>query len=400
MVRNIGSRKVFVLYFAALFMIIFSLILVLPEATRGHPPTEMTLEYDIDDNILSVTITHNTPTPSSHYVETLIIYRNDISVIEESYEDQPERQTFTYEFDVFAVDSDVLRAYAECNIGGDIENEITVVGPREYMTLTVNPEPESVEMETEVSFTVNIYTEKDATPLDGVTVVPSADLGSMSEVDELALGGYGFTYTSPGLDQEDIEVVNLSCTKNGYHPLYFEFSFDIVYAADQSRIIVVTIDPVVYRIDEGDTREFDVTVKAGGASLDIPELDVDYSKGKLTTKKEGTGRYTLKYTADYVDADTTGYIKVTASKAGFTTDADEIQFQITDLGENSPSNSDQEGFLEKNLVYIVISVVVIAVVIVIVIFIRRRKGKPRKYQDQYPLEVEAVEVVDDPYYRQ
>lgn len=391
--------------FAVSILIMMGLLSIVISVTddivvSGHAPTQMELDYELDDQLLFVTITHSTPTPSSHYVEAIIVYRNDIPIIEEEYDDQPSRQTFTYEFSIYAVDGDVLKAWAECNIGGDLEEEITIEGPKEYMTLVVNPNPEAVEMDEEVPFTVTIYREEDETPLDGVTVVPRADLGYVSEIDELALGGYGFSYTAPALDNEDIEVINLSCTKNGYHPLYFEFSFDIIFTLDMSRVIQVSIEPTVYRLDEGETKEFSVTVKAGGVSLDIPDLDVDYSKGKLSTTKVGTGRYTLKYTANYVDADTTGFIKVTAIKSGYSTDADEIQFQITDLGDIQEDNGSEESFFEKNLTYIIIAAVAILIIAGMIIFFRRKKQEPEYPEEQYPVEVEAVEVVEEQYYQE
>jgi hypothetical protein len=327
----------------------------------------------------------------------LIVYKNDVPLYEETYDDQPSRQTFTYEFDVFAVDGDILKAFAECNIGGTIEEEITVIGPREYMTLSVNPDPDAVEMDEEVPFTVNIYRESDETPLDGVTVVPSAALGYFSDVDDLALGGYGFTYTAPSLDIEDIEVINLTCTRNGYHPLYYEFSFDIVFAADQSKVIQVNIEPTVYRMNEGETKEFSVTVKAGGISLDISDIDVDYSKGKLTKTKDGTGRFTLRYTANYVDADTTGFIKVTATRSGYTPDADEIQFQITDTGADAPKETGDQSFIEENQTYLIIGIIFIIALVVVIFFIRRRKKPQEQYYDDEALEVEAVEIVDDQF---
>lgn len=373
-------------------LLISALLLVgLADLGAAHAPSSMSLDYNFNQQILSVTLTHTSPTTTNHYVETVVVYRNDVEVLEETYTSQPDTRTFTYEYEVTAVDGDILKVYSECNIGGDVEEEITVVGTREYMTLVVNPEPDEVEMEEDVDMTVNIYREDDDTSLDGVSIVPSADLGFIGDVSELGLGGYGFTYSAPNLDTEDIEVINLSCTKNGYHPLYYEFSFDLVLAGDDSRDIVVSLDPIFYNIDEGATKTIEVEVKAGGSFLDVDDIDVDYSHGSLEKTRINSGRYELEYKADDVNSATTAYIRVSASMTGYVEGSREIQFQIRDTGTQT-SDTDGGGDIDYNTIFIVaIIAVVIIVVVVVIILIGRRKKKPEEVQA-----VEVEEVYEQP----
>ncbi len=371
-------------------LLISSLVLLgVADIVEAHAPTSIELQYDFVNQVLSVTITHESLSTSTHYIDKVTIYRNDIEVLQETYTSQPEPRVFTYEYDVTAVDNDVLKATVSCTTGQEDEAEITVVGPREYMILSVNPEPLQVEVDDEVDMTVNIYRENDMTPLDGVVIAPSADLGYIGEVSDLGLGGYGFTYISPNLDAEDIEVMNLSCTKNGYHPLYYELSFNIVMASDDSKSIVVSIKPIFYNIDEGVKKTIDVEVKAGGSFLDVNDIDVDYSKGKLTKSREGAGKYTLIYTANQVEASTTAYITVTATMTGYVEGSRQVQFQINDVGNGGSTDTNSSGGLDYNTIFIVGIIALIIILIVVIVLIFRNRNKPEEV-----LVVEAEEVID------
>jgi hypothetical protein len=361
----------------------------MPDMAKGHAAQEIQLQYDYDSQLLSATFTHGGG--PGHYIETVIVYRNDVKVLEETYTDQPENRVFTYEYEVAAVDNDILKVWCECSLGGTNDAEITVVGPREYMTLTLNPEPESVESGEEVYMTVNIYREDENTPIDGVGIVADADLGFIDEVSELGLGGYGFTYSAPNLDSEDIEVINISCSKNGYHPLYYELSFDLVLAADDSKTIVISLSPIFYNMDEGKKKTIEVEVRAGGSYLDVSDIDVDYSHGKLNKNRDGDGRYTLEYTANQVDGDKTAYIRVSASMIGYVGGSKEIQFKIRDTGEDESDNTEIGGGLDYNTIFIGSIIAIILIVIVVVVILIRRRKKTEEVQV-----VEVEEVYDIP----
>ena len=55
----------------------------------AHPPQDMVLQYDIETEILSVTITNNTPAQNIHYVNKIEIRKNNQIVVTELYESQP-----------------------------------------------------------------------------------------------------------------------------------------------------------------------------------------------------------------------------------------------------------------------------------------------------------------------
>jgi desulfoferrodoxin (superoxide reductase-like protein) len=89
----------------------------------------MVLEYDINTNVLAVTITHETPSPSLHYIEKIEVYKNNDLVISEDYESQPNQDTYTKNFDIVAEIDDELKVIAYCNIQGSITRTITVEDP-------------------------------------------------------------------------------------------------------------------------------------------------------------------------------------------------------------------------------------------------------------------------------
>ena len=55
----------------------------------AHPPQGMTLDYDYELKNLDVTITHNTPGPTVHYINKIDIEVNDEIYLSEDYDSQP-----------------------------------------------------------------------------------------------------------------------------------------------------------------------------------------------------------------------------------------------------------------------------------------------------------------------
>jgi desulfoferrodoxin (superoxide reductase-like protein) len=102
---------------------------LLPSQVIAHPPQNMILDFDFESQVLSVTITHNSPAPSVHYVNSIEIKRNDEVILTESYDSQPTTTEYTYTFAIEASSGDVLDVTAICNIQGSIARSITVRDP-------------------------------------------------------------------------------------------------------------------------------------------------------------------------------------------------------------------------------------------------------------------------------
>ncbi len=95
----------------------------------AHPPQDMVLDYDINTETLSVTITHISPAPTVHYINKVEIKRNDELIITEKYDSQPTSSEFAYEYDVQAVVDDELTVIAYCSIQGSITQSLIVRDP-------------------------------------------------------------------------------------------------------------------------------------------------------------------------------------------------------------------------------------------------------------------------------
>lgn len=95
----------------------------------AHPPLDMELNYSLDKSEITVTITHETPAPSVHYVNKVDIELNDVIIISEDYTSQPTNDVFTYVYTVDADVGDLITVTAYCNIQGSITRSITVNDP-------------------------------------------------------------------------------------------------------------------------------------------------------------------------------------------------------------------------------------------------------------------------------
>jgi hypothetical protein len=190
----------------------------------------MVLEYDFTTQKLNVTITHDVPTPDTHYIETVEIYKNNTLLNSYPYTSQPTTSTFSYEYDVSAVDGDVIKVNITCSISGKLTEQITVVEPvppPKKMTLTTTPDISTIDEETIQVF--NVTVKEDSQLLDGVTLVVTVDAGSISNIDQVSSGLHQFNYTAPDVTTDTNSKINITASKNGYETAYKELQFTIKY---------------------------------------------------------------------------------------------------------------------------------------------------------------------------
>jgi hypothetical protein len=111
-----------------IFLVVLGLAVVLSflPSVVGHPPSNLKLAYDLDTGMLTATFTHTVADPSSHYLYQIIVTKNGDTIISREYTSQP-GSTFTYTYEVEAAEGDVLGVSANCNRGGSIAGELTVV---------------------------------------------------------------------------------------------------------------------------------------------------------------------------------------------------------------------------------------------------------------------------------
>ncbi|MGA1819783.1 MAG: hypothetical protein ACMUHU_02120 [Thermoplasmatota archaeon] len=371
-------------------MLLLTVIHLVTDDVAAHPPEDMVIVYDYFNQVLNVTITHTTPAPSQHYIESVEVFKNDVPVESKDYDRQPTYRIFYVEFDVFAEDNDVLMVRATCSIAGSLEVNTTVSGPKERMYIEVNPEVEGLEMGDEQDFTVNIYKEADDDPVEGVTVAVDPMIGTVSEVSDLGLGGYSFTYTAPELNDDDIEVINITASKNGFHAAYLEFQFDILTPIDPDKIIEIELSPRFTSIDEGETKEITATVKAGGDYLDVSDIKVERSGGTYSTERMSAGTFKVTFKASEVTTDRMGWLKVTAELEGYRSGSSQISFTIVDVGtpddddDDDTTVSNQKGFFNTtNIIIIVVIVIIIAGIVAFILYRRKKKVEAITEEPKY-----------------
>ncbi len=95
--------------------------------SEAHPPSEMDLSYDLANQTLTVTVTHNTIEPESHRVYLVEVEKNGELYLDREYDEQPD-DTFTDTFDVAAQVGDVLTVTAYCSLYGSITKSLSVTG--------------------------------------------------------------------------------------------------------------------------------------------------------------------------------------------------------------------------------------------------------------------------------
>jgi hypothetical protein len=198
----------------------------------AHDPQDMELEYNYESQSLTVIITHNTPTPDSHFIESVEIYVNDTIYITMNYTSQPTTSKFSYFYDVTADDGNVIKVIATCSISGNVSRELTVQMPKSdpgnmHMELTNHIN----ELEVKGSYQFNISITEGSggfdPPITGATLIVEANTGTITGIKEAAGGQYVFIYTAPDITSENTETIKITALKDGYDNASFEFNFTI-----------------------------------------------------------------------------------------------------------------------------------------------------------------------------
>jgi hypothetical protein len=117
----------------------FLLLLVLPAAATA--PANITITYNPDMHKLSVTVTHPTEDPSTHYIRGVKVKINGAVVSDPDYKSQPGRNSFTYTYDVMANPGDAVWVVATCVQGQSLEAHIEIPKPASAATPQQTPPP-------------------------------------------------------------------------------------------------------------------------------------------------------------------------------------------------------------------------------------------------------------------
>jgi glucose/arabinose dehydrogenase len=92
----------------------------------AHPPAQVSLAYDSQNQSLKVSATHQVSDLTSHYIFRIDVFKNGKQVITKEYTSQPTSSTFSYDYPLNATNGDILKAAAYCIIAGSRSAEIAV----------------------------------------------------------------------------------------------------------------------------------------------------------------------------------------------------------------------------------------------------------------------------------
>jgi glucose/arabinose dehydrogenase len=110
----------------AAILIFLLLLAFLAIPVQAHPPADVSLSFDQENQTLNVTIMHKVSTPSSHYVARVDLTKNGQIVHSFDYTSQPTSTQFTYSYAMNASGGDVLKATATCSIAGSKTGVLTI----------------------------------------------------------------------------------------------------------------------------------------------------------------------------------------------------------------------------------------------------------------------------------
>jgi len=119
---NRVSPKTYIFCMLLCFLAIF----FCPVATYAHGPGDVTLNYDSESQILSVTISHSVSNPQKHYIKKITITKNGKPLETYEYKSQPDPSSFTYTYNVEAKEGDKLKVKAKCNYFGSKTKELVI----------------------------------------------------------------------------------------------------------------------------------------------------------------------------------------------------------------------------------------------------------------------------------
>jgi hypothetical protein len=110
--RGIGAQRVALGISLALLGMLFAL------PALAHPPKALILAYDVASGLLTVRISHPTPTPASHYIERVEVKREGLPLLVERYANQAGQAPLTYTYRVGPPTGALLEVTAACNLYG------------------------------------------------------------------------------------------------------------------------------------------------------------------------------------------------------------------------------------------------------------------------------------------
>ena len=106
----------------------FIAVILIPQNVSAHSPSNMSLNYDSENQKLETTITHQVSNPDSHYIFNIVIKKNGETYNTFDYTNQLSSSSFTYTYDINATEGDAIEVTALCIQGGSITKQVSISG--------------------------------------------------------------------------------------------------------------------------------------------------------------------------------------------------------------------------------------------------------------------------------
>jgi desulfoferrodoxin (superoxide reductase-like protein) len=120
------KKIVFRSIFLQAVIFIFLFLCFSPQLSYATPPKSVNLIYDMNMQILSVTIDHYTLSTGMHHIKYVEIKKNGVLISKNKYDAQPTSSIFTYTYVIPAAKGDVFEVTATCNLWGNKTSTFTV----------------------------------------------------------------------------------------------------------------------------------------------------------------------------------------------------------------------------------------------------------------------------------
>ena len=104
----------------------FLAIILLSQNVIAHSPSNISLNYNHENQKLETTITHQVSNPESHYIYNIIIKKNDETYNTYNYTNQTTSSSFTYIYEINLTEGDIIEVTALCNQGGSIKKQLSI----------------------------------------------------------------------------------------------------------------------------------------------------------------------------------------------------------------------------------------------------------------------------------
>jgi len=104
-------------------------LLIFPLSASAHAPGDVQLSYLEKEQMLKVTITHNSFLPNSHYIKQVTIGKNSEKPVVHEYKNQPDKKTFTYTYQLPLKKGDQVEVKVFCSLYGSWTGGLVIAAP-------------------------------------------------------------------------------------------------------------------------------------------------------------------------------------------------------------------------------------------------------------------------------